>query len=135
MTHRRSSAKETANPTHASDLRLLLETSIGLLLPGLAFILEPSVFLATEQPAAMALLYTSALFAMSIHLGLQDSPAYGRLAPLVCGPLALAPFLLAAPMSTMPMPAGLLALLPTVVYARAAHHAWKHLRQGTVTVG
>jgi hypothetical protein len=135
MTKRRRSAKETANLTHASDLRLLLETSIGLLLPGLVFILKPSLFLAAEHPGAMALLYTSALFALSIHLGLQDSPAYGRLAPLVCGPLALAPFLLAAPVSTLPMPIGLLALLPAVVYARAAHHAWRHLRPGAVTVG
>lgn len=135
MTEDRSSVEETARLKHASDPTLLLETGLGLLMPGVALILAPGVLLSGEHPVAMVLLCISALFTLSVHLGLQDSPAYGRLAPLVFGPLALAPLLAAALAVTLPIPLGLLALLPAVVYARAARHAWKHLRRRTVTVG
>jgi hypothetical protein len=107
---------------------LLLDAALGLLLPGLALILAPQLLLVGPYPAATAAILIAELFILSVHLGQQDSPAYRRLAPLLIGPLALAPLLLIGLALRITLPVGLLALLPAAVFARSAHHAWRHLR-------
>ncbi|MFT5683514.1 MAG: hypothetical protein ACI8RZ_004446 [Myxococcota bacterium] len=135
MTEQRISSKETAGLKHTSDPTLIVDTTLGLLLPGLALILAPGVLLAGSNPAITAAMLITALFGLSVHLGLQDSPAYGRLAPLLLAPLALGSILAIGLAPMLPMPISLLVLLPAVVFARAVRHAWRHTRRASVTVG
>ena len=128
MTEEPISAEETAAPSGASNNLILLDVSLGLLLPGLALILAPEAMLVGSSPVATAVVFIAEMFILSVHLGLQDSPAYTKLAPLLIGPLSLAP--LAAVWHALALSGliSLIALLPAVAFTRAALHAWKHLR-------
>jgi len=112
----------------ASDHILLLDTAIGLMLPGLVLILAPDILLVGENPIATAAILISELFILSVHLGLQDSPSYDRLAPLLLGPLALAPAFAIWLALKLPLIVGIITLLPAMVFARSAYRAWQHLR-------
>lgn len=128
MTEEPISAEETAVPSSASSNVLLLDVSLGLLLPGVALILAPTIILVGSSPIATAMIMIAEMFILSVHLGLQDSPAYAQLAPLLIAPLALAPIFAVWHALALPGLVSLIALLPAIVFVRAALHAGKHLR-------
>ena len=128
MTEEPISAEETAALPGGASNQLLIDASLGLLLPGLALILVPDVLLVGEMPITVAVILIAELFLLSVHLGMQESPAYPRLAPLLIGPLALAPLFAGWLALQLPLLVGLLALIPAAVFVRAAWRAGKHLR-------
>jgi len=128
MTEEPISAEETAAPSSVSSNLLLLDVSLGLLIPGLALILAPATMLVGNSPVATAIILIAEMFILSVHLGLQDSPAYDQLAPLLIAPLALAPIFAIWHALALPGLISILALLPAVAFVRAALHAGKHLR-------
>ena len=91
-------------------------------------LLAPNTMLIGSSPVATAMILIAEMFILSVHLGLQDSPAYDQLAPLLIAPLALAPFFAIWHALALPGLISLIALLPAIAFARAALHAWKHLR-------
>lgn len=122
------SAEERGTLSSASLHELLVDAGLGLLLPGLVLIFTPGVLLAGDHPVATAVVLILEMFLLSVHLGLQGGPDYRRVAPLLFVPLAAAPlfaFWLSVEVSLL---VGILALLPAVVFGRAAWMAWKQIR-------
>lgn len=109
---------------------LMVDVLFGLLAPGLALILAPSVLLGgsiTPVAVSTVVILIAELAVLSVHLGFQDSPAYARAARLLVAPLALAPILLLWLSVHLPPLVSFCTLPTMLVFARAAWRAWSRL--------
>ena len=125
-----SFTEEASVLRRTSSNMLLVDATFGLLLPGLAVILMPSLFLGgsiTPLAISTVVVLIAEMYVLSVHLCFQDSPAYPPMARLLLVPLAMAPLLLAWHAMRLP-PTIALCVLPTgLVFARSAWRAWKRL--------
>ena len=125
----RDTSHEEASVFHsASDNILVIDATFGLLIPGMAIILMPSLFQGSSaMTASTVVLLILQMFFLSVHLGFQDSPAYPPIARLLLLPLAIAPIQIMMFVSQLSLIVSLCAIPTALVFARAAWCASKRL--------